>query len=133
MLSRFYTRVLLVNWFLCLDITFMMSMNVRTGPDRNVRLGSLSGFITSNMSAIYSTVVPPGSGEPDIDLDATQPGFDVYQAYQRALTDEEVSLRALILLMGTVFSSTHPDISPSSSDPISYGARHTFWWWSQAP
>jgi hypothetical protein len=78
------------------------------------------------MSAIYSTVVPSGSGEPDTDLDATQPGFDVYQAYQRALTDEEVSLRALLLLMEPVFSSAHPDISPSSSDPISYGACHTF-------
>jgi hypothetical protein len=103
-------------------------MNVRFGPGRNVRIGSLSGFITShkNMSAIYSTVVPSASGQPDTDLDATQPSFDVYQAYQRALTDEEVSLRALLLSMGPLFSSTHPDISPSSSDPISYGTCHTF-------
>jgi hypothetical protein len=39
-----------------------------------------------------TTVAPSGSGEPSSDLDETQPGFDVYQAYQRALADEEVSL-----------------------------------------
>ena len=64
------------------------------------------------MSAIYSTLVPSGSGEPNTDLDATQPAFDVYQTYQRALTDEEVSLRALLLLM-VPCSSSHPRIQIS--------------------
>jgi hypothetical protein len=77
----------------------------------------LSGSILShkNMTAIYSTAV----GEPNTDLD----GFDVYQAYQRALADEEVSIHALLT---SVFSSRHPDISPSSGDFISHGARYTF-------
>ena len=101
-------------------------MNVRSGSGRDIRplwLGlsvALSGSLLShkNMSATAA------SGELNTDLDATQPGFDVYQAYQRALTDEEVSLRALLLLMGAVSSFSHPDIPPSSSDSIPYGARH---------
>ena len=43
-------------------------------------------------TTIYQTAVPSGGGEPNSDLDATtQRGFDVYEAYQRALADEEVS------------------------------------------
>jgi hypothetical protein len=80
------------------------------------------------MTAIYSnsTAIPPGSDEPNIDLDAIQRGFDVYEAYQRALADEEVSLRALLTSTGGAFSSRHPDLSASSSDPISHGACDTF-------
>jgi hypothetical protein len=44
------------------------------------------------MTTIYPTAaVPSGGGEPNSDLDAAQRGFDVYEAYQRALADEEVS------------------------------------------
>ena len=43
------------------------------------------------MSTIYPTPVPSGGGEPNSDLDVAQRGVDVYEAYQRALTDEEVS------------------------------------------
>jgi hypothetical protein len=53
---------------------------------------ALSGSILSHKN-MPSTA---GSGEPNSDLDATQPDFDVYQAYQRALADEEVSQRALL-------------------------------------
>jgi hypothetical protein len=43
------------------------------------------------MTTIYPTAVPSEGGEPISDLDATQRGFDVYEAYQHALLDEEVS------------------------------------------
>ena len=43
------------------------------------------------MTTIYPTALLSGGGEPNFDLDATQQGFDVYEAYQRALADEEVS------------------------------------------
>jgi translation initiation factor eIF-2B subunit alpha len=48
-----------------------------------------------------------GSGEPNSDLDATQPDFDVYQAYQRALADEETSppLAAILSLTELVTRS----------------------------
>jgi len=48
------------------------------------------------MTTIYPTAVPSEGGEPDSDLDATQRGFDVYEAYQRALADEEVSPKSSI-------------------------------------
>ena len=48
------------------------------------------------MTTIYPTPVPSGGGERNSDLDATQRDFDVYEAYQRALTDEEVSLNSSI-------------------------------------
>ncbi|KAI0281366.1 hypothetical protein BGY98DRAFT_1094860 [Russula aff. rugulosa BPL654] len=41
------------------------------------------------MTTIYQTAVPSGGGEPNSDLDTTQRGFDVYEAYQCALADEE--------------------------------------------
>jgi hypothetical protein len=46
-----------------------------------------------NMTAIYSNSTPiqPGSSDPNADLDASQRRFDVYEAYQHALADEEVS------------------------------------------
>ncbi len=55
--------------------------------------GKLSDTIPShkNMATIYPTAVPSGGSEPNSDLDATQPVFDVYEAYQRALADEQVS------------------------------------------
>lgn len=45
------------------------------------------------MTTIYPTptAVPSEGGEPISDPDATQRGFDVYEAYQRSLADEEVS------------------------------------------
>jgi hypothetical protein len=49
------------------------------------------------MTTIYPTAVPSGGGgERNSDLDATQRDFDVYEAYQRALTNEEVSLNSSI-------------------------------------
>lgn len=46
------------------------------------------------MTTIYSnsTALPHGTGDPNTDLDDSRRSFDVYEAYQRALTDEEVSL-----------------------------------------
>ena len=46
-----------------------------------------------NMSAIYSnsTLIPPGSSVSTTDLDTSRHDFDVYEAYQRALADEQVS------------------------------------------
>ena len=77
------------------------------------------------MSSIFadSTLIPPGSSDPNTDLDAS---FDIYEVYQRALADEEVSLRALLTSTRRAFSVKHPDISSSSSDSFSHGARHTF-------
>jgi hypothetical protein len=45
------------------------------------------------MAAIYShsTVILPENGNKITDHDAGQNGFDVYEAYQSALSDEEVS------------------------------------------
>jgi hypothetical protein len=43
------------------------------------------------MTTISPTAVPSEGGELNSDLDATQPGFDVYEAYQHSLADEEVS------------------------------------------
>jgi hypothetical protein len=45
------------------------------------------------MTAIYShsTVIPPENGNKITDHDASQNSFDVYEAYQSALSDEEVS------------------------------------------
>lgn len=45
------------------------------------------------MAAIYShsTVILPENGNKITDRDAGQNGFDVYEAYQSALSDEEVS------------------------------------------
>lgn len=48
------------------------------------------------MTTIYQTAVLSGGGEPNSDLDTTQRGFDVYEAYQCALADEEVSLNSSI-------------------------------------
>jgi hypothetical protein len=47
-------------------------------------------------TTIYPTAVPSAGGEPNSDLDATQRGFDAYEAYQRALADEEVRLNSPI-------------------------------------
>jgi len=46
------------------------------------------------MTTIYpnSTATPPATGGPNTDLDASsQRTFDVYEAYQRALADDEIS------------------------------------------
>lgn len=85
---------------------------------------ALSGSILSHKN-MPSTA---GSGEPSTDLDATLPGFDVYQAYQRALADEEVSQCALLLFTRRSRVLTHPDICPSSGDSVTYGARYMFRW-----
>jgi hypothetical protein len=79
------------------------------------------------MSAIcsHSTVIPPENGNKITGHDASQHGFDVYEAYQNALYDEEVSPLADVSEK-RVFSFRYPDISPSSRDPISHGAHHTF-------
>ncbi|SRR5216684_462569 len=74
-------------------------INVRSGPGRAVRPcgvtlpSSLARLSLShkNMTTIYQTAVPSGSSEPNSDFDAIQPVSDVYEAYQRALADEEVS------------------------------------------
>jgi len=92
-------------------------MLFRTGPDRRTEVtdrpcgplratvthlffalfvaltpGPVPGILShKNMTTIYPTALPSGGGEPNSDLDATQRGFDVYEAYQRALADEEVS------------------------------------------
>ena len=42
-------------------------------------------------TTFYPTAVPSEGGGPNSDLDAAQRGFDVYEAYQHALADEEVS------------------------------------------
>jgi hypothetical protein len=109
-------------------------MNVvpdRTGisvPVARLIRGRDKAFLVPSPSPknMTTTVAPSGSGEPNTDLDSTRPSFDVYQAYQRALADEEVSLPAFLTLTGAVFSSRHPDISPSSGDSISHGACNTF-------
>lgn len=46
------------------------------------------------MTTVYSnsTAIPHGTGDPNTDLDDSKRSFDVYEAYQRALADEEVSL-----------------------------------------
>ena len=48
------------------------------------------------MATIYpnSTLIPPATGDPNTRLDANQRTFDVYEAYQRALADDEVSLHS---------------------------------------
>jgi hypothetical protein len=48
--------------------------------------------------AIYSnsTLIPPAGDGPNISIDAIQRDFDVYEAYQRVLADEQVSQRALL-------------------------------------
>ena len=62
------------------------------------------------MTTIYpnSTAIPPATGGPNTDLDASQRTFDVYEAYQRALADDEVTLYALLTSTGT-----HPSIQIS--------------------
>jgi hypothetical protein len=75
-------------------------------------------------TTIYPTAVPSEGGEPNFDLDTTQRGFDVYEAYQHALADEEVS--TLPSLTRAVSSPRHPDIPPSSGHSITHGARYTF-------
>jgi hypothetical protein len=66
------------------------------------------------MSAICShlTVIPPENGNKITDHGASQHGFDVYEAYQSALYDEEVS--PLVALMSARSVFFHPDtqISP---------------------
>jgi hypothetical protein len=79
-----------------------------------------------NMTTIYPTAVPSGGGERNSDLDATQRDFDVYEAYQRALTDEEVSLNSSIADENRILIQRHPDIPPSSGHSIAHGARYTF-------
>ena len=46
------------------------------------------------MTTIYSnsTAIPHGSGDPNTGIDNSKLSFDIYEAYQRALADEEVSL-----------------------------------------
>jgi len=80
------------------------------------------------MTAIYSNSTPiqSGSSHLNADLDASQRPFDVYEAYQHALHDEEVSLRALLASTRRIFSSRHPDISAPSSDSIAHGACYAF-------
>ena len=80
-----------------------------------------------NMTTIYpnSTLIPPPTGDPNTDLDANQRSFDVYEAYQRALADDEVSLHTL-LTSRSGFSSRHPVITSFGSDPFSHGAPHMF-------
>lgn len=93
-------------------------VNVRSGPDRAVRPcgltklprvshGSKSQEHHKNMTTIYPTAVSPEGGEPNSDLDATQRGFDVYEAYQHALADEEISppLAAILSLTELVTRS----------------------------
>jgi hypothetical protein len=62
------------------------------------------------MSAIcsHSTVIPPENGNKITDHDDSQHGFDVYEAYQNALHDEEVS--PFVALMSVFF---HSDIQIS--------------------
>jgi hypothetical protein len=64
-------------------------------PDNRVR-PERRGFLAchKNMTTIYSnsTAIPHGGGDPNTDLVANAPSFDVYEVYQRALADEEVSL-----------------------------------------
>ena len=78
------------------------------------------------MTTIYpnSTAIPPPTGGPNTDLDASQRTFDVYEAYQRALADDEVTLYVSPNLDRS--SSNHSDITPSSSNPFSHGAPHMF-------
>ena len=77
----------------------VMSMNVCSGPGRTDRVAALSvrGPVWLSIPSHKNMPSTTGSGEPNTDLDATLPGFDVYQAYQRALADEEVSQPALLL------------------------------------
>ena len=77
------------------------------------------------MTTIYPTAVPSEGDEPNSDLDATQRGFDVYEAYQHALADEEVSPNSSIPDESRVLIR-HPDISPSSGHSITHGACYTF-------
>ncbi|KAI0006008.1 nagb/rpia/CoA transferase-like protein [Russula compacta] len=61
------------------------------------------------MSAIYSnsSVIPPGSSVSTADLDTSRRDFDVYEAYQRALADEQISppLAAILSLTELVTRS----------------------------
>jgi hypothetical protein len=109
-------------------------MIVLSGPGRAVRPcgvtlpSSLARLSLSHksMTTIYQTAVPSASSEPNSGFDAIQPVFNVYEAYQRALANEEVSPISSDQLSRAVFSSKDPDISPSSGHSISHGARHTF-------
>jgi hypothetical protein len=81
------------------------------------------------MTTVYSnsTAIPHGTGDPNTDLDDSKRSFDVYEAYQRALADEEVSLVPCPSIVdGSVFSSKHPDIPPSCGNTFSHGTCHTF-------
>lgn len=55
-----------------------------------------------------STAIPPSTGGPSTDLDANQRTFDVCEAYQRALADDEVTLYPLLTL-----TRSHPSIQIS--------------------
>jgi len=66
------------------------------------------------MTTIYpnSTAIPPAMAGPNTHLDASQRSFDVYEAYQRALADDEVSLHTLLTSTGTPCSHSIIQISP---------------------
>ncbi len=70
--------------------------------------------------------IPPGNTNPIKDHDdASKRHFDVYAAYQHALTDDDVSL---LFYLKCPFSSQNSDIAPTSRNSISHGPRHILRW-----